>query len=266
MPPSADAIAAVTRAYLDRHPAERAKLEPLLAVLATEPQPTSRTTLPAHVTCSAIVINRDRQVLHIHHRATGLTLCPGGHGEEADTSLLATALREVAEEAGIPPGALCLVPELLDRPVDIDVNDIDPNPERGGVQLSGGQWQKVALARTRLRLTTPDQDNRLPALVVVDEPTSALDPQAEVAAFEQIRHLTDLGVTVVLITHRLGATAKADHIFVLDHGRLVEEGSHSDLMARQPATHYREAYLLQARQYDTTVPGQTRGRDGADTH
>ncbi|MCG6499224.1 ABC transporter ATP-binding protein [Kitasatospora sp. A2-31] len=136
----------------------------------------------------------------------------------------------------------------------------------GGVQLSGGQWQKVALARTRLRLTTPDQDNRLPALVVVDEPTSALDPQAEVAAFEQIRHLTELGVTVVLITHRLGATAKADHIFVLDHGRLIEEGTHADLMARQPATHYREGYLLQARQYDTTVPVQTRGRDGADTH
>ncbi|KQV20838.1 NUDIX domain-containing protein [Kitasatospora sp. Root107] len=131
LPPSTDAIAAVTRAYLDHHPAERAKLEPLLAMLATTPEPTSRKTVPAHVTCSAVVINRDRQVLHIHHRATGLTLCPGGHGEEADTSLLTTALREVAEEAGIPPGALCLIPQFLDRPVDIDVNDIDPNPNKG---------------------------------------------------------------------------------------------------------------------------------------
>lgn len=131
MPPSADAIAAVTRAYLSRHPSERAKLEPLLAILAITPEPTSRTTLPAHVTCSAVVINRDRKVLHIHHKATGMTLCPGGHGEQADTSLLATALREVAEEAGIQPGALCLVPEVLDRPVDIDVNDIDPNRDKG---------------------------------------------------------------------------------------------------------------------------------------
>ncbi|MFJ3794555.1 ABC transporter ATP-binding protein [Kitasatospora sp. NPDC090091] len=127
----------------------------------------------------------------------------------------------------------------------------------GGVGLSGGQWQKVALARTRLRLTTPDADGRLPALVVVDEPTSAMDPETEVETFEQIRHLTDLGVTVILITHRLGATAGADHIFVLDHGRLVEQGTHTDLMSRQPPTRYRESYLLQAAQYTTTpIPHQ----------
>ncbi|MFF2144643.1 GNAT family N-acetyltransferase [Kitasatospora sp. NPDC058190] len=131
MPPSAATIAAVTRAYLARHPTERAKLEPLLAMLASEPAPTSRTTLPAHITCSAVVINREQQVLHIHHKVTGLTLCPGGHGEESDTSLLATAMREVTEEAGIPPEALCLVPQLLAQPVDIDLNDIDPNPDKG---------------------------------------------------------------------------------------------------------------------------------------
>ncbi|MER5352884.1 hypothetical protein ABT093_21440 [Kitasatospora sp. NPDC002551] len=87
------------------------------------------------------------------------------------------------------------------------------HPDRiGGVQFSGRQWQKVALARIRPRLTTPDTANRLPALVVVDEPTSALDPQAEVEAFERTRQLTDLGTTVILITHRLGATAKADQM------------------------------------------------------
>ncbi|MEY9948414.1 ATP-binding cassette domain-containing protein [Kitasatospora sp. GAS1066B] len=130
----------------------------------------------------------------------------------------------------------------------------------GGVNLSGGQWQKVALARTHLRVTTRGPGGRLPHLVIVDEPTSALDARSEVAAFERIRELTALGVTVVLITHRLAATAKADHIYVLDHGRLTEQGSHGDLMARP--TRYREAYLLQAEQYQTTpVPHQVPGAD-----
>ncbi|MFJ1753518.1 ATP-binding cassette domain-containing protein [Kitasatospora sp. NPDC088134] len=131
----------------------------------------------------------------------------------------------------------------------------------GGVNLSGGQWQTIALARTHLRLTTPDADGRHPALVVVDEPTSALDPAAEIAAFEQIRRLRDLGATVVLITHRLAATAKADHIAVLDHGRLVEQGTHAQLMAGD--TLYGRMYRIQAQQYDTTpdagrLPGQAR--------
>ncbi|MFF4343038.1 ABC transporter ATP-binding protein [Kitasatospora sp. NPDC001540] len=120
----------------------------------------------------------------------------------------------------------------------------------GGVNLSGGQWQTIALARTHLRLATPDADGRRPALVVVDEPTSALDPAAEIAAFEQIRRLRDLGATVILITHRLAATAKADHIAVLDHGRLVEQGTHAQLMAAD--TLYGRMYRIQAQQYDTT--------------
>ncbi|WP_035956627.1 ABC transporter ATP-binding protein [Kitasatospora sp. NRRL B-11411] len=131
----------------------------------------------------------------------------------------------------------------------------------GGVNLSGGQWQTIALARTHLRLSTPDADGRRPALVVVDEPTSALDPAAEIEAFEQIRRLRDLGATIILITHRLAATAKADHIAVLDHGRLVEQGTHAQLMADD--TLYGRMYRLQAQQYDTTpatgrIPDQPR--------
>ncbi|MFI9788618.1 GNAT family N-acetyltransferase [Kitasatospora sp. NPDC051984] len=126
-------IAATTRAYLQRHPGEHARLQPLLDLLATVPDPTDRATLPAHVTCSGVVADRDLHVLHIHHRATGLVLCPGGHGEATDKTLLGTAIREVAEEAGIPAGALCLAPRLLDAPVDIDVNDIDANPAKGEV-------------------------------------------------------------------------------------------------------------------------------------
>ncbi|MFD7729630.1 GNAT family N-acetyltransferase [Kitasatospora phosalacinea] len=131
MPAAPADIAATTRAYLRRHPGERARLQPLLDLLATASDPTSRATLPAHVTCSGVVVDRDLRVLHVHHRATGLVLCPGGHGEPADGSLLETAIREVAEEAGLPAGALRLAPQLLDAPVDIDVNDIAPNPAKG---------------------------------------------------------------------------------------------------------------------------------------
>ncbi|KDN81050.1 NUDIX hydrolase [Kitasatospora cheerisanensis] len=130
MPATSAEIAATTRAYLERHPGELGRLQPLLDLLATAPDPASRATLPAHVTCSGVVVDRDLRVLHVHHRATGLVLCPGGHGEATDETLLATAIREVAEEAGIPPGALCLAPHLLDAPVDIDVNAIDANPDK----------------------------------------------------------------------------------------------------------------------------------------
>ncbi|SEM85330.1 NUDIX domain-containing protein [Streptacidiphilus jiangxiensis] len=131
MPPAPTHIRDLVQAYLQRHPGERAALTPLLALLDTGPAPTSRATLPAHVTCSAVVIRPDRTVLHIHHKATGLVICPGGHVEDGDETLLATALREVHEEAGIPPGALCLTPQALAGPIDIDINNIDANPAKG---------------------------------------------------------------------------------------------------------------------------------------
>ncbi len=85
------------------------------------------------------------------------------------------------------------------------------------------------------------------------------------AAFTRIRELTDQGLTVILITHRLAATADADLIYVLHHGRLIEQGTHEELMAQQ--TQYREAHVLQASQYETrTLPHQRSRRvdhDGA---
>ena len=86
----------------------------------------------------------------------------------------------------------------------------------GGVDLSGGQWQRVALARAFLR------DARL---IILDEPTASLDPRSEVELFSRVRELF-AGRTVVLISHRFASVRMADHIYVLDRGRIVEHGSH----------------------------------------
>ncbi|THC43119.1 NUDIX domain-containing protein [Streptomyces sp. A1499] len=131
MPPSRSDIRAIIDTYLSQHAEERHSLDRLLAVLNGAEEPSSRTTLPGHVTCSAVVIDRDRRVLHIGHRVTGLLLCPGGHVEAGDRTLLAAAVREVCEEAGLRPGDLCLTPQFLDEPIDVDVHDIDANPAKG---------------------------------------------------------------------------------------------------------------------------------------
>ncbi|GAA2770968.1 hypothetical protein GCM10010521_55550 [Streptomyces rameus] len=91
-----------------------------------------------------------------------------------------------------------------------------------GVQLSGGQWQKLGDARTRYRQAP---------FLLVDEPTSALDPHAEIAPFQGLWSLAEQGHAVVLVTHRLAATMHADHIYVLDQGCVVEDGTHEDLGA-----------------------------------
>jgi ATP-binding cassette subfamily B protein len=113
----------------------------------------------------------------------------------------------------------------------------------GGVDLSTGQWQKLALGRALMRET--------PLLVVLDEPTAALDPEAENALFERFadvaRASADSGRITVLISHRFSTVRMADLILVLDGGRLVEQGSHAAL-ARSGGM-YAELYDLQARGY-----------------
>ncbi|MEU8545806.1 ABC transporter ATP-binding protein [Streptomyces roseoverticillatus] len=118
-----------------------------------------------------------------------------------------------------------------------------------GTQISGGQWQRLGSARARYR--------RAP-LLIVDEPTSALDPRAEAEAFQSLRTLTDDGTTVLLITHRLAATATADLIYVLDHGRVVGKGTHEELMAVEGGL-YRSMYELQAAQYGVGAPQSAAG-------
>ncbi|HCI82502.1 MAG TPA: ABC transporter permease, partial [Ktedonobacter sp.] len=106
-----------------------------------------------------------------------------------------------------------------------------------GMQLSGGEWQKVALARAFIR------DARI---LVLDEPTSALDAQAEAEVFTHFRVLTE-GKTAMFISHRFSTVRLADRILVLENGSILENGSHSQLMALDGR--YAELFNLQAEAY-----------------
>ncbi|MEU3855799.1 ABC transporter ATP-binding protein [Streptomyces sp. NPDC028722] len=108
----------------------------------------------------------------------------------------------------------------------------------GGHELSGGQWQRLGIARAAYRRGS---------ILIVDEPTAALDARAELEVFEKIRALAGGGQTVVLITHRLASVRHADLVHVLEHGRLVESGTPEQLLARGGV--YAELYTLQADQF-----------------
>ena len=107
----------------------------------------------------------------------------------------------------------------------------------GGVELSGGEWQKVALARGVVRDA---------AMVILDEPTAALDAEAEHRLFEQFRELVR-GKTALIISHRFSTVRMADHIVVLDAGRIIEAGSHAALVAQ--GGRYATLYEMQAGRY-----------------
>jgi ATP-binding cassette subfamily B protein len=114
---------------------------------------------------------------------------------------------------------------------------------RGAIELSGGEWQKVGLARTHWRSSTSQADS----VLIVDEPTSALDPEAEIEAFDRIRRLAAPNRAVVLVTHRMSGVRHADRIYVLNHGRLAEHGTHDELIAAQGR--YAAMFDAQAAQY-----------------
>jgi ATP-binding cassette, subfamily B, bacterial len=111
---------------------------------------------------------------------------------------------------------------------------------QGGTDLSGGQWQRIALARA---LFATDAGA---SVLVLDEPTAQLDVRAEVAFFDRFLELTQ-GLTTVVISHRFSTVRRAQRIVVLEHGRITEQGNHEELLAL--GGRYAELFELQARRF-----------------
>jgi len=110
--------------------------------------------------------------------------------------------------------------------------------EFGGVDISGGQWQRLAIARGYYREHS---------LIVLDEPTSAIDPLEETKIYERFVDMSK-DKTAFIVTHRLGSVRRADRIFVMDKGKLAESGTHDELMAN--GSIYANMYNMQKMRYE----------------
>lgn len=109
----------------------------------------------------------------------------------------------------------------IDEFVRAQSQELDMAIEQGASNLSGGQKQRIAIARALLRES---------AVYIFDEATSSVDVESETLILQTIRTLANRGKTVIMVTHRMSNAADADHVVVLEHGRVAEQGTHAELM------------------------------------
>jgi ABC-type bacteriocin/lantibiotic exporter with double-glycine peptidase domain len=142
-----------------------------------------------------------------------------------DTSLFFGTIRDNITffRQGIPAERVRWAAEIaeIDSFIDSLPQGYETKVGEGGVNLSGGQMQRIAIARALLN--NPD-------LLVLDEPTSALDASSERAVLHALEHAAE-GRTVVMVTHKLPSVAWVDRIYVMDHGRIVQSGTYKELLA-----------------------------------
>ena len=120
----------------------------------------------------------------------------------------------------------------------------------GGVDLSGGQWQRMALARALMAVAHGAR------VLALDEPTAWLDVRGEAEFFANFLELT-AGLTTVIISHRFSTVRRADRICVLEHGRALEIGTHGELLAA--GGRYAEMFIAQASRFDRTASDERAG-------
>ena len=149
-------------------------------------------------------------------------------------------VREAARKAGIA-AAIDRLPAGFDTPLTRFLD--------GGVELSGGQWQRVALARAFFAVRHGAR------VLVLDEPTASLDVRAEARFFTELMALTG-DVTTIIISHRFSTVRNADIIVTLDKGRVIEQGTHQELLRR--GGRYAEMFRVQAERF-TDSAGHHRG-------
>ena len=149
-------------------------------------------------------------------------------------------LRENVAPAGAPDDAIRAALADAGAANLADLDTILARGYEGGTDLSGGQWQRVALARRPVRVRTGA------GVVLLDEPTAQLDVRGEAEIFDRILAATR-HATTILISHRFSTVRHADRICVLEHGRVVELGTHDELMAA--GGRYRTMFDLQASRF-----------------
>jgi ABC-type multidrug transport system fused ATPase/permease subunit len=154
-------------------------------------------------------------------------------------------LRDNVAPAGAPDAAVVSALELAGASRLAPLDTVLARGYAGGTDFSGGQWQRVALARALCAVQTGA------SLVVLDEPTAQLDVRGEAEIFDRILKATRQ-CTTILISHRFSTVRQADRICVLEQGKVVELGTHDELMAK--GGRYRTMFELQAQRFASGVP------------